>query len=58
MDGERKYLSEWCREYGISKQCVYRRLCRGWPIELAIVKPVRRYGHNKLRDMDGPTETT
>ena len=47
IDDERKTISQWCRIYGISPQCVYDRTKRGMPLDLAIVKPVRPYRSNK-----------
>ena len=43
IDGERKRLCDWCREYGITKQAVIDRVKRGQSVEVAITKQVRRY---------------
>ena len=56
---ERRTVSQWCRIYNITPQCVHERhKNQGWDIVTAITKPVRRYGYNKfaiLREaMDGP----
>ncbi len=40
VDGVKKPLSEWCREYGINNGVVHRRLRSGWPIKKALTKPV------------------
>lgn len=53
IDGERKTLAEWCREYGISRQVVLGRLAAGWDEERAITKPPRKYGGSVKVSTDG-----
>jgi hypothetical protein len=48
IDGARKTVSQWCREYDISPQCVHERVKAGWDIVVAITKPRRRYRYNTL----------
>lgn len=43
IDGERRMLSDWAREYGISRQLLFDRIRRGWDVELAVVTPPRKY---------------
>jgi hypothetical protein len=40
---ERKIVSEWCKEFGISKQLVNWRVNHGMDLELALLTPVRHW---------------
>jgi hypothetical protein len=44
LDGERKTVSEWAREYGIDPSTIYRRLKCGWDAEDAVKMPPQRKG--------------
>lgn len=44
---ETKSLTEWCRQYKISKQLVIDRISRGWSDEAAVQTPKRKYRLNK-----------
>lgn len=44
LDGERKTVSEWAREYGIEPSTIYRRLKCGWDAEDAVKMPPQRKG--------------
>lgn len=46
IDGERKTLAEWVRDYeafGVTRQLVLGRLERGWDEEEAVTTPPRKY---------------
>lgn len=41
-DGRSQCLSAWAEELGMSRECLYQRLKRGWSIERSLTEPVRR----------------
>lgn len=43
IDGDEACLTEWCRQYGITKQLLYWRLRHGWDMERAVTQPTRKY---------------
>ena len=54
LDGVKKRISEWAREYGIQAQTVTKRLQRGIPLREALtMQPERGQHRGKLIDIDG-----
>lgn len=53
--GEKKILSEWCKELNLRYSIVHRRLNDGWDVEKAFFKPTSKY---KLYDYNGKKITT
>lgn len=47
IDGVRKTLSEWCREYGVHSSRVLGRVKTGWDIVTAITTPAFKHGHRQ-----------
>lgn len=41
-NGETMCATDWAIRYGLTPQVLTSRLCLGWPIELALTKPVKR----------------
>lgn len=39
VNGETKFADDWCKEYGVSRECVNRRLLKGMSIEEALSTP-------------------
>lgn len=39
MDGKSMPVTEWAEKLGISRQLIYKRLQKGWPVERALSKP-------------------
>jgi hypothetical protein len=52
--GNERVLAELCREHGIDRRTVVSRLDRGIAIEVALVKPVRRYPKARKRQAPKP----
>lgn len=42
FNGQTKKIGQWCDEYGIDQSRVHWRLKKGWSIEDALTKPVRK----------------
>lgn len=42
-NGEKKTMSDWAREYGMSANTLRDRLSYGWPIEECLKRPLRRW---------------
>lgn len=42
INGETKFISEWCEQYGIALASVHRRLKKGYTMERAITEPKKR----------------
>lgn len=46
--GERKTVSQWADDTGISKETLYKRLSFGWDVEKALTTPTRKHiGKNR-----------
>lgn len=45
-NGETKCLSEWARQFGISRGAILNRIKRGWNIEKALTKKIDKSGGN------------
>ena len=43
FDGESLCISEWAERYGIGPQVLARRIKLGWPMEIALTQPVKKY---------------
>ena len=41
--GERKTVSQWADDIGITKETLYKRLAHGWSIEKTLSTPTRKY---------------
>lgn len=41
IEGVKKTIKDWCKEYGIQRSTVYGRICRGMSVEEAITKPIK-----------------
>jgi hypothetical protein len=41
--GERKTISQWADDTGISRETLYKRLANGWDIEETLTTPTRKY---------------
>lgn len=48
-DGRSQSIAQWAREAGLSKSVVYARLERGWPLDLALTKPLSAPGEYVIR---------
>lgn len=51
VNGVTKSLTEWSREYGISKQLIFNRLSCGWSETDAVTRPKGNY--RRLGGQDG-----
>lgn len=49
IKGKKDILTNWCKKYNIARQCVYKRLWRGWDIESAITVPPSRSNRYQSR---------
>jgi hypothetical protein len=47
LHGRTLTLPEWIERLGISKDVVHRRLCDGWPVEVALLTPVRKRARSR-----------
>jgi hypothetical protein len=41
--GERKTVTQWADETGISRETLYKRLTNGWDAEKTLTTPTRKY---------------
>lgn len=48
INGETKTLSEWMRYFKIARATVNSRVALGWPIDEALMRPVRKNKKNKV----------
>ncbi len=42
LNGECLTLSQWLSRLGLAKSCYYARICRGWPIQRALLTPSKK----------------